>query len=208
MTLDEITALEYEWLQRQPDRGLMEERDALFQKIGVYEAWRRIFREYVILAGTGDKEALKRSLFLYWYSWAEPHELSGIPPLDKGFAREVLGMIDDMLHKGECDAELTWMLPFYYSVADFYLDDFGPDQFKDLRRASKENRDLYRTLCLKSNFENRGQLGKYWRSIQESIARSGREGTPPPPPGWAPPDEGKPLKERVLDILKEGKKAE
>jgi hypothetical protein len=203
MTLDEITALEYEWLRNQPDHGLMEELHAVFEKTGVYEAWRKIFREYVMLAKAGNREALKRSLFLYWYSWAEPHELSGIPVLDKDLAAEVLGMIDDMLHRGECDVELTWMLPYYYSVAEFYLADFGPDQFEELRRASKENPDLYRTLCLESTFENRGQLGRYWKSIQKNVAQWGAEGPPRPPPGWRSPDEGKPLKERALNLLEE-----
>jgi hypothetical protein len=203
MTLDEITALEYEWLKKMPDHGLMEERHALFEKIGVYEAWRRIFREYVMLAKTGDKEALRRSLFLYWYSFAEPHELSGIPQLDAGLAQEVLGTIDDMLQKGGCDVELRWMLPFYYSIADYYIDYSWPDQFEHVRRASKENKELWRTLCLESTFENRGRLGRYWESIQKNVAKLGPEGTPPPPPGWRAPDEGKPLEERVLRLLRE-----
>jgi len=208
MTLDEITALEYEWLQKQPDHGLMEERHALLQKTGVYEAWRKIFREYVILARTGNREALKRSLFLYWYSWAEPHELSGIPPLDKDLAREVMGMIDNMLRRGESDVELMWMLPFYCSVADFYFDSLGPGQFEKLRQASKENGNLWKTGCMESSFESRGQLGKYWKSIQKNVARWGPEGPPPPPPDWRSPDEGKSLRERALDILREGQMGE
>jgi hypothetical protein len=204
MTLDEITALEDEWLKKMPDRGFFEERDALFQKTGVYEAWRRIFREYVMLARTGDKEALRRSPFLYWYSFAEPHELSGIPQLDTGLGQEVLATIDDMLQKGECDVELRWMLPFYYSIADFYIGCFWPDQFEHVRRASKENKDLWQTGCMESTFENRGQLGGYWRGIQKNVAKWGPDGPPPPPPpGWRTPDEGKPLEERVLRLLRE-----
>lgn len=204
MTLDEITALEYEWLQKHPDRGLMEELHALLQKTGAYETWRRIFQEYVTLARTGDREALRRAIFLHWYSLAEPQELSGIPLLDKDLAREVLGLVDAMLHQGGDDAELRWMLPFYYSVADIYIDHFWPDQLEDLRRASKENKDLWQTLCLKSAFENRGQMGKYWKSIQGDVAKWGPEGPPPPPPpGWRDPDEGRPLKERALNLLKE-----
>jgi hypothetical protein len=204
MTLDEITALEYEWLKKHPARGFMEERHALFLKIGVYEAGRKIFREYVALARTGDREALRRAIFLYWYSLAEPHELSGIPELDKDLAQEVLGMVDDMLRRGETDTELTWMLPFYYSIADFYLDYYWPDQFEDVRRASKENGDLWKSLCLESTFENRGQLGKYWKGIQKNVAKWGPEGPPPPPPpDWHPPDEGRPLEERVLNLLRD-----
>ncbi len=171
MTLGEITALESEWLEKMPDRGFFEERDALFRKTGVYQAWRRIFREYVTLAKTGDGAALKRAIFLYWYSFSEPQELSGIPALDKNLAQEVFGLANDMLQKGECDTELKWMLPFYYAVADFYLAGFGPDQFGNLRRASQENKDLYKTGCLESTFEHRGQLGHYWESIQKNVAK-------------------------------------
>ncbi len=159
MTLDEITALECEWLKKMPDRGFFEERDTLFRKTGVYEAWQRIFREYVTCAKTGDGEALKRAIFLYWYSFSEPHELTGIPILDTDLAEEVFGLANDALQKGECDTELKWMLPFYYSIADFYLDYSWPDRFEHVRRASKENKDLWRTLCSESTFENRGQLG-------------------------------------------------
>ncbi len=203
VTLDEITALEYEWLQKMPDRGFFEERETLFQKIGVYEAWRRIFREYVTLAKTGDREALKRAIFLYWYSFSEPHELTGIPVLDTNLAEEVFGLADSMLEKGECDTELKWMLPFYYSIADFYLDYFWPDRFGHVRRASKENKDLWQTLCLESTYENRGQMGEYWRGIEEGVARWGPEGPPSPPPDWYDPDEGKSLEERVLKLLRD-----
>ncbi len=202
MTLDEITALEYEWLHKMPDRGLFEERDTLFRKIRVYEAWRRIFRQYVMLAKTGDREALKRAVFLYWYSFSEPHELSGIPALDNDLAQEVLGLVDTMLQRGECDAELTWMLPFYYSIADFYLDHSWPDRFEHVRRASKENKDFWQTLCLESTFENRGQLGQYWESIRKNVATWGPKGPPRLPPDWRDPDEGKPLEERVLNLLR------
>ena len=203
MTLDEITALEYEWLKKMPDRGFFEERDTLFQKTGVYKAWRRIFREYVMLAKTGDREALKRAIFLYWYSFSEPHELSGIPALDKDPAQEVFGLVDNMLQRGECDTELKWMLPFYYSIADFYIDYSWPDQFEHVRRASKENKDLWQTLCLESTFEHRGQLGKYWESIQKNAAKWGPEGPPPPPRDWQPKTDGRSLEERVLNLLKE-----
>ncbi len=203
MTLEEVTALEYEWLKKMPRHGFMEERHALFVKTGVYEAWREIFREYVILAKTGDREALKRSLFLFWYSFAEPHELSGVPELDTRLGQEVLGMVSDVLQKAEGDPELKWMLPFYYSIADFYIDYFWPGQFDDVRRASKENKDLWTTGCTESTFENRGQLGMYWKGIQDNVSRWGPEGPPRPPPGWRSPDEGKPLKERALNLLKE-----
>ncbi len=203
MILDEITALEYEWLKKMPDHGFFEERDKLFQKIGVYDAWQRIFREYVMLARTGDKEALKRAVFLHWYSLSEPHELNGIPALDKDLVQEAFGLVDNMLQTPECDAELKWMLPYYYSVADFYITSFGPDRFGNVLRASKENKNLWLTACLESTFENRGQMGKYWGSSQKNAAKWGPEGPPRPPRDWHPETGGKSLEERVLNLLRE-----
>jgi hypothetical protein len=70
-------------------------------------------------------------------------------------------MLEDLATRGELDGELKWMLPFYYSVADWYL----IPGFDAIERASKKNVDLWQQVCLESSFEDRGQLGKYWMSI-------------------------------------------
>ena len=154
MTLEEITALENEWLAKHP-YGRVKDLHAACEQMGIYDAWRNIFEQYVILARQGDLEALKRALFLYWYSCSEPNELSGIPSLGDDLPFEVLGMINDLAQKGELDTELKWMLPYYYSITDWYIDRF--EGFDKLKKISKEP---------DSSFDNRGQLGKYWKSIQ------------------------------------------
>ncbi len=167
MNLEELTALENEWLEKQPATGYIEERDALYKQIGMYEAWQDIFRQYVTLAREGEREALKRALFLYWYGCSEPHWLNGILGLDDELAKEVLGMVNDLAKKDELDTELKWMLPWYYCIAEWYLDRF--DGFDELKKASKGNPFLYKKLCLESSFDNRGQLGEYWKSIQNNL---------------------------------------
>jgi hypothetical protein len=163
MTLEEITEMENEWLEKHPKGG----QDDLCQQLGIYEAWSKIFGQYVILAKKGELEALKRALFLYWYSRSEPRELCGIPILNEDLIKEVLGMVDDMIQKGELDAELKWMLPHYYLITDWYIDRFeGLDALKEL---SKKNDNLWMQLCLKMSFSNRGQLGNYWNSIRDSM---------------------------------------
>jgi hypothetical protein len=87
-----------------------------------------------------------------------------------------------MVKRREIDIELKWMLPFYYSIADFYIDRF--DGFDELKRISKKNMKLYKKMCPRSSFENRGRLGKYWHGIQINIKTWGPKGPPPPPPGW------------------------
>lgn len=165
MTLDELTALENDWLSRHPSRGFMEEKDAQCERDGIYEAWRRIFAEYVALARSGNLEALKRALFLAWYEQAEPCPLSGLHLLDAEAKKEVLQLLEDLARQDQLDDELKWMLPYYYSVADWYL----PSDFPALEKASKKDVDLRElTAC---NIESRGQLGKYWKSIQGGCTR-------------------------------------
>jgi hypothetical protein len=163
MTLEEITALENKWLKKHPKGG----QEALCQQFGIYEAWRKIFEQYVVVARQGELEALKRALFLYWYSRSEPRELCGIPMLDEGLIIEVLGMVNDIVKKGELDTELQWMLPYYYFITDWYLDRL--EGFHELKEVSKENTEMWRELCLKSSVSNRGQLGNYWKRLQNRI---------------------------------------
>jgi hypothetical protein len=164
MNLEQLTALEDEWLAKQPHRGFAEERDILYQQIGMYEAWQRIFREYVVLAREGDLEALKRAFFLYWYSVSEPSWLNGIRDLDEQLVKEVLGRGDDLARKNELDTEFKCMLVYYYSVAEWYIDSING--FDELKRAGKESIDSWEDWCRDASFGNRGQLGQYWTSIQ------------------------------------------
>lgn len=167
MTLDQATALEYEWLAKQPCGGSMEQRHALNQRMGMYEAWQSIFQEYVVLSRQGNLEALKRALFLYWYSWAEPNQLSGILCLDENLVEETLQMIDDLARNGELDKELKWMLPHYYEDTSLYLDHLWRDQFPYLHKASEETPDVSEERCLDASYDARGQLGEYWKRIQD-----------------------------------------
>ena len=167
MTLSELTTRENEWLDRHPSRGFMEEKDALCKEEGIYDVWREIFAEYVALAGPGDLEALKRALFLAWYEMAEPSHLSGLYLLDAEAKKEVFQMLEDFARQDQLDEELKWMLPYYYSIADWYL----KSEFEAVRKASERNVKLWRTGCLNASFENRGQLGRYWTSIQDGQKR-------------------------------------
>src|SRR4030042_2122651 len=101
MTLEEITSLEYEWMSKHPYGAFTypEKLDALCEQMGIYDAWRMIFREYVSLVRQGNLEALKRALFLLWYECSEPNELSGIKELERQLVKEVLGITNDMVKR-------------------------------------------------------------------------------------------------------------
>jgi hypothetical protein len=196
MTLEELTDLEEKWRPKYPMPAMEHERPDSQQK-EVYDAWRRIFELYVIEARKGEKEALKRALFLYWYSCDEPSELSGIPMLDEGLIIEMLGMVNDIVKNAELDIEFEWMIPYYYFMTDWYIECL--EGFSELKEASKAKRatympnwdqpacfenlrelqealarkvslDPWEELCLRSSFSNRGQMGYYWKSIQDNIS--------------------------------------
>jgi hypothetical protein len=164
MNLDELTALENEWLAKMSGETSSGHGDAWWQNTDVYDAWRMIFHQYVLLAREGNLEALERGLFLAWYGQAEPPGLCGIKHLDGGLVEEVLHMVNSLVEKDQLDEELTWMLPWYYHVAEWYLDPH--DDLEALKQASKGDWHAYDEGCLESSFANRGQLGEYWRSIQ------------------------------------------
>jgi len=48
-------------------------------------------------------------------------------------------MAEALAREGRLDTELTWMLPYYYSIADYYLLCECPA----LRKASTENTQLW-----------------------------------------------------------------
>jgi len=167
MRLDELTTLEHEWLAKQHSvQGTHSDRDASYERIGAYEAWQAIFREYVILSREGDLEALKRALFLYWYEYSEPYWLTGIANLDRSLAEELLHRVNSLAGQEQLDEELKWMLPWYYSVADYYLNSFaGLDALEETSKRKPDWRTLRHSP---PEFENRGQMGQYWKSVWPS----------------------------------------
>lgn len=156
-----LTALEEQWLRRQ--HKTIHQSGSLRGQTGVHATWQGIFREYALLGGR-DLEALKRALYLCWTERSQDPLLSGVKDLDPGVVREVFVIADELARADGLDAELRWMLPYYYLVEPSYLD--RSDDLDDLKRVSKQNPLLYRQECLKGSFENRGHMGHYWKAKQ------------------------------------------
>jgi len=171
MKLEEITRKETELLHRMPKGGFCEERDEYLKKHDLYKEWQEIFTHYVEIATTGDIEAIKRALFFLWYQCSEPNQLSGINNLDEHLVEKVLLIVDKLAESHELDSELKWMLPYYYSVAEWYFARF--QKLNGLLAASVTNKELWQTEKPKSTFINRGQLGEYWHSIGHNRVTGG-----------------------------------
>jgi hypothetical protein len=162
MNVEQLGAVEEKWLTKQ--RGLVGDREILYERDGVYAAWRDVFGQYVALARNGDLEALKRGLFFVWAECSISHVLTGIKDLGEEMTRETLGLADERARDAWLDAELEWMLPYYYLVAPLYLDRF--EGLDALKQASLANPFLYRRRCLEASFDHRGQMGEYWKTEQ------------------------------------------
>ena len=167
MNTEQLATLEEQWLNKQ--RSLIGDRDRLYEQAGVYAAWREIFGQYADLAQNGDQEALKRALYLLWATHSIGPLMTGIKDLDEEAVRGVLGLADRLAANSQLDAELDWMLPYYYVVDRVYLDRF--EDLDALKRASSQHPFLYRQQCLESRFDHRGQMGEYWRTEQTYLQR-------------------------------------
>jgi hypothetical protein len=162
MKIEEITLLEKQLQSEMPVQGYFEDRDEYLRTHNLYERWNSVFENYVELAKENNLEALKRSLFFAWYQLSEPGSLSGIPELEESSCGVVFEITNQLCRKSELDEELSWMLPYYYQICEYYFERFEP--LANLRLASEKNSDLWQKSSHSSSFNNRGQLGEYWAS--------------------------------------------
>lgn len=145
-------------------RGLTEESPEYRSIFADYAA---IHREYVELAMSGDEEALKRALFLQWYRVTEPWFLCGLSDLDASAEHRLLTRVDSLCASNRLGEELSWMLPYYYLMADYYFqhEDWCPALVAHCQAHPHRGRMEQPTPFVS---EGRGQMGEYWQSVFES----------------------------------------
>lgn len=170
MTLHDIAA-EEERLVRivEAASGTFEERVPFLERHGVFDAYAIVYRRYVELALEGDIEALKRALFLQWYVVAEPYELTGLSDADEATMVSVLRAVNRRVVSGDLDAELRWMLPWYFMIADWYLRIDSTDVLEELgpfiALSRSQSSDIGAMALDAAAFLGRGTMGYYWASV-------------------------------------------
>lgn len=103
-------------------------------------------------------EALKRGLFIQWYSITQPHYLSGLNELDEKAERKIITNLKSRIDHNETDVELIWMLN-YYMTWDYVFDRFKDIvEFKQIVQEKTDEKP-------KIKFNERGQMGIYWKAI-------------------------------------------
>lgn len=158
MILDELAAAESE-IERSPRSWDLEPEIAM--------AYQQIHRSYADCLATPDLhlEALKRAVFLQWYSLVEPPCVSGIPEPDARSCVIVLRALSDYLDstaEEEFDPELRWMLNWYYAIADYAFD--GATTEARQWFAAHATTEVPRKASPES-LESRGAMGSYFISL-------------------------------------------
>jgi hypothetical protein len=146
-------------------RGSMD--DILTQLIrdGVINKYQEIYLSYnKLYAESKSLEALKRIIFIQWYAVSEPPIYSGINYLDKELQKINMLLIKTLIDEDLLDLEFKIMLFHYYIISDWYFDSYS--DFSSISKFNKE--DMYMPLYA-TDFENRGQMGMYWQSLNRTI---------------------------------------
>jgi hypothetical protein len=151
--------------------GTMESTHELLDRSGVYAEYRSILTEYLGLLGDlrYSLEALKRIVFLAWYEHAEPSAFSGLWLLPPVMPR-IYPFLVRRLFSPHPDSELVWMLPFYFSVADFAFPSLSKAPGLASFLASADSQAFLSVPPRERHFAGRGQMGSYWQSVFESHA--------------------------------------
>jgi hypothetical protein len=146
--------------------GTIEEKDAQVRRSGLYAEYPAVLHSYLDhLAIESDRsEALKRAVFLVWVSAVEPPPFSGIAELPERYSREAMLAVEDDARRRQIDEEFQMMLAWYQSILAFPFEFFGADRYVP-EIAREVAPDAWRHKFTRAQFENRGQLGHYWRSI-------------------------------------------
>lgn len=160
--LNDLAARESRLVATLPKNGYLEERLRVIEAAGLFEQWQDVFTSYVELIEDPvlGHEALRRALFLMWFSWNEPPAITGIGDLAPDSQRLVLGAVEKRLASSELDSESRSMLRGYGPGLPF-------DQFPEYTALSQFLADLEGPCSPDAPLGpmvGRGVMGDYWLS--------------------------------------------
>ncbi|WP_291134373.1 hypothetical protein [Flavobacterium sp. UBA7663] len=141
-------------------KGTIEEKEAQIFELKLPEEFKKLHFEYAELSNE-NVEAIKRGLFLYWFSLSEPMFLTGICEIDQVANRKIITNIEKIIDADKIDYELSWMLS-YYKEWDWIFDNYKSDE-KFYNALLSSNVSLPKIN--KGQMLDRGLMGKYWNSL-------------------------------------------
>ena len=150
-------------------QGTPDERDAQITRSGMYAEYPAIIAAYFELFElAGDSavrlEALKRAVFLVWYSFLVPSVDSGISELSETLVRDMMRGLDQYLAAGNGDDELRYMLAWYRDTFEYPFEYFGSVRELDPFIRDIAGADAPRIVARQAR-PDRGQLGTYWSAL-------------------------------------------
>jgi hypothetical protein len=150
--------------------GTIDERDAQITRSGMYAEYPTIFGSYLELArGSQDPgialEALKRAVFLAWWSFNALPVETGLAELPESDVRELMLVLERAIHAGTVDEELRLMLAWYRETFGYPFDHFGPVRPLDDFIGELSSIDVRQRGVAIIRRDDRGQLGRYWSQI-------------------------------------------
>ena len=153
--------------------GSLAEINRQLQQEGIFGAYRRIHSAYADLARHHRNrairnEALKRGLFLSWYSEVEPAAFSGLADLDEEQIEELYIRLNYVLEKGWLTEELSWMLQ-HYAHWEWIILQYTENKLHPLSNWIKaldpEADSLPYGKLPKGSMEGRGLMGRYFQQL-------------------------------------------
>jgi len=141
-------------------KGSMEEKENRLKSLNVFDSYKNIHNEYTRLE---NNEALKRAVFIQWYSAVEPRIYTGIGDLSKESEDINIKKLIKVFESDNSDLEFRIMFRHYYSIGNWYFDAFpNINRIVDLLNITNDNLFAIGNV---TNVSNRGQMSKYWESI-------------------------------------------
>jgi hypothetical protein len=176
ITLEDLTAWEERLVRQLESRpGPLEQRDAQWTRTGLYAEYAAVFTGYADLVEAGRTpeerlEALKRAVFLLWYEGAEPAPLSGLAELPESRVLHILTLLERLCIHDGLDAELRWMLPWYWRHAGHaLLRVAGLACLEALLGQASPDWGAWRQAPMPAGvFGGRGSMGRYWQSVRRT----------------------------------------
>jgi hypothetical protein len=148
-------------------QGTMQEKEKQLAQLGVFAEYCSIHRDYVacLSDALSGMEALKRALFIQWIALTEPSCFTGIRGLDLDWdsQKRVLEVLDAVLRDDRADSELTMMLDWYIRIADWYFEKLNG--YPAISRFVGQPLETPLPTPRRTQFEDRGAMGEYWRSL-------------------------------------------
>ncbi|MFA6278285.1 MAG: hypothetical protein WC622_16165 [Pedobacter sp.] len=176
-TLDSLSALEIELYYSLPDDKHFDELNEELEANGTFAKNRKIHEDYLELFNSVSDsaikyEALKRIIFLNWYSLIEPDYFTGISNLNEKVIYKSYSIINDYIKNEKLDEELNWMMKFYSSW-DWAILNFSENRLpyltKFVKAVDTSISSYPKQKLPQGTMRNRGQMGLYWISMQVEV---------------------------------------